>query len=446
MPGSERVLSPVTLTRQAGWARIRLQEDMLMTTSTEIATITERYQAVRALTESLAEPISAEEQTIQSMPDASPTKWHRGHTSWFFETFLLRNEQLGYDIFDDQFGFLFNSYYDAVGERLARPSRGILGRPSVATVGEYRRHVDEAMIALLAATADGGSARVAQLVELGLNHEQQHQELLLMDIKYTLAQNPIRPGYRDGTLAATPTTPLEWLEVTGGIFSIGHGGNGFSFDNESPRHEVLLDPFQIASRPVTNGDWLGFIADGGYQRSELWLSEGWATTNAKGWHHPEYWISDDGWHQFTLDGVVRLDRDEPVSHVSFFEADAYARWSGTRLPTEFEWECAARRLVPEGPGDGINSLDSGRLHPGGPVDGIRLYGDVWEWTASPYVGYPGFRPAEGAVGEYNGKFMVNQQVLRGGCCLTPTDHMRNSYRNYFPAHTRWQCSGLRLAR
>jgi len=440
-----RVLALETRKQQAELARFGRQEDKLMTTITEAATITERYQAVRDLTESLAESISAEEQTIQSMPDASPTKWHRGHTSWFFETFLLRPELLGYDIYDEQFGYLFNSYYNAVGERLARPSRGILGRPSAATVGDYRRHVDEAMLAFLD-TPEGSRPDIAELVVLGINHEQQHQELLLMDIKYTLAQNPIRPAYREKSPAPTPTTPLGWLDVTGGIFSIGHGAKSFAFDNESPRHEVLLDPFQLASRPVTNGDWLEFMGDGGYQRSELWLSEGWSTSNANGWNHPEYWISENGWHQFTLDGVVRLDRDEPVSHVSFFEADAYARWAGARLPTEFEWECGARRLVPDGPGEGINSLDAGRLHPGGPIDGIRLYGDVWEWTASPYVGYPGFSPAEGAVGEYNGKFMVNQQVLRGGCCLTPTDHMRNSYRNYFPAHTRWQCSGLRLAR
>lgn len=267
-----------------------------------------------------------------------------------------------------------------------------------------------------------------------------------MDIKYTLSQNPIHPAYRGLDLAATPPAPCEWLDVTGGIFSIGHLGDGFSFDNELPRHEVLLDPFEIASRPVTNGEWLEFMSDGGYQRPELWLSDGWAKCNAARWRHPEYWIDADGWHQFTLDGVVELDRHEPVSHVSFFEADAYARWAGARLPTEFEWECAARRLRPSGPGPTDNSMDAARLHPGGTVGSDRLYGDVWEWTASPYVGYPGFRAAEGAVGEYNGKFMVNQQVLRGGCCLTPLDHMRFSYRNFFPAHTRWQCSGLRLAR
>ncbi len=416
-----------------------------MTTTKPAPILTDRYRSVRELTEHLAEPISPEEQTIQSMPDASPTKWHRGHTSWFFETFLLRSELSGYEVFDEAYNYLFNSYYNAVGERLARPSRGILGRPSSATVGDYRRRVDQAMAALLD-TAAGRRANVVELIDLGLHHEQQHQELLLVDIKYTLSQNPIRPAYRGNTLAPTPAAPLEWLDVSGGIFSIGHNGDGFGFDNELPRHEVLLDPFRIASRPVTNGEWLKFMDDGGYRRSELWLSEGWVTCGAQGWSHPEYWISDDDWHQFTLDGVVRLDPDEPVSHVSFFEADAYARWSGERLPTEFEWECATRRLSPAGPGDGINSLDSGRLHPGGPTDGNRLYGDVWEWTASPYVGYPGFRAAEGAVGEYNGKFMVNQQVLRGGCCLTPANHMRLSYRNFYQAHTRWQCSGLRLAR
>ena len=414
-----------------------------MTTSTATSTLTERYQSVRDLTERLAALISAEEQTIQPMPDASPTKWHRGHTTWFFETFLLRPEQPDYRVFDDQFNFLFNSYYNAIGERLARPNRGILGRPSAATVGDYRRHVDEAMVAFIESEA-GQRPEIAELIELGVNHEQQHQELLLMDIKYTLSQNPIRPAYRGHDLAPTPSAPLEWIDVTGGIFSIGHLDGGFSFDNELPRHEVLLDPFKIASRPVTNGDWLEFMSDGGYERAELWLSDGWAKCGAAHWTHPEYWIQGDGWQQFTLDGVAKLDRHEPVSHVSYFEADAYARWAGARLPTEFEWECAARRLRPDGPASDDNSLDTDRLHPGGP-GADRLYGDVWEWTASPYIGYPGFRAAAGAVGEYNGKFMVNQQVLRGGCCLTPLDHMRFSYRNFFPAHTRWQCSGLRLA-
>jgi ergothioneine biosynthesis protein EgtB len=391
------------------------------------------YCAVRTLTERLAAPLGPEDQTVQSMPDTSPTKWHRAHTTWFFETFLLGRAggASGYEVFHPDFGFLFNSYYEAVGPRHARPERGLITRPGVVEVGRYREHVDRAMTdLLLAGWADADDDRRA-LVELGLHHEQQHQELIVMDIQHVLSRNPLRPAY--GPLpwdGPAPNRPSRgWIDHPGGVVEIGHAGRAFAFDNEGPRHEQLLRPFGIARSLVTQGDWLAFVADGGYRRPDLWMSDGWAAVQANGWAAPEYWHDVDGtWRVFGLDGLRALDPDAPVVHVSWYEADAYARWAGARLPTEAEWEVVAP--APDDPSAG----------------GDGWYGAVWQWTASPYTAYPGFRPAAGAVGEYNGKFMVNQQVLRGSGLATPPGHARRTYRNFFPPGSRWMFGGLRLAR
>jgi ergothioneine biosynthesis protein EgtB len=400
----------------------------------EHAELVERFAEVRDRTEELARPLSAEDQTVQSMPDVSPTKWHRAHTSWFFETFILA-ERDGYARFHDAYEYLFNSYYEGVGPRHPRAERGLVSRPGAAEIGRYRRHVDDAMIELLAE----GSAP-AGLVELGLHHEQQHQELLLMDIKHVLSCSSLLPAYDEQKLPPGDEVVGEGFAHPGGIEEIGHAGDGFAFDNETPRHRVLLEPFALAPRPVTNGEWLAFIDDDGYRRPELWLSDGWHTVQAEGWEAPLYWLrSDRGWDQFTLAGPVPLDHDAPVCHVSYYEADAFARWAGHRLPTEAEWETAVARTGSSG--------SEGGLHPRMAATGsaIEALGQVWEWTASPYVAYPGFQPAPGAVGEYNGKFMVNQQVLRGGCCVTPAGHRRTTYRNFYPPSARWAFSGLRLA-
>ena len=409
-----------------------------------------RFLDVRRTTERLAAPLSPEDQVVQSMPDVSPTKWHRAHVTWFFETFLLASHVDGYEA-DPMFGFLFNSYYEAVGERHPRPQRGLITRPSVAEVADYRAKVDDGMVRLLDSPA-AVDPDVAALVELGLHHEQQHQELLLMDIKHVLSSTIVRSGYRNRPARPPGVNPgWSWVDHDGGIVDIGHAGDGFHFDNEGPRHQQLTRPFRLADRPVTCGDWLEFMADGGYETVGLWLMAGWAHIQETGWRAPAYWRHDDGrWSVYTLDGERPVDPAEPVVHVSYYEADAFARWAGARLPTEAEWETVAA----SSPVDG-NLLPSDQLHPqpievrpdeaGSPPACRRLYGDVWEWTGSPYVGYPGFKPVEGAVGEYNGKFMVDQQVLRGGCAVTPGDHVRPTYRNFFPAHSRWVFSGLRLA-
>ena len=405
-----------------------------------------RYLDVRATTERLAAPLSAEDQVVQSMPDVSPTKWHRAHVTWFFETFVLAPNLPGYEA-DPTYSFLFNSYYEAVGERHPRPDRGLITRPTLAEVGAYRRRVDESMVDLL----DGPLAsepELRSLVELGLHHEQQHQELLLMDIKHVFGSTVVRSAYRDRPAAPGGSNPLwTWVDVDGGIVPVGHHGAGFAFDNEGPVHEVLVAPFRLADRAVTAGDWLLFIDDGGYSTVDLWLSDGWHHSRAAGWEAPEYWRrSPDGWLLHTLDGERPLDPAEPVVHVSYYEADAFARWAGARLPTETEWETAATGAPVEG-----NLLPTGHLHPIAAIPeaaGSRprqLFGDVWEWTASPYTPYPGFRPAPGAVGEYNGKFMIDQQVLRGGSAVTPGGHVRPTYRNFFPARARWHFGGLRLA-
>jgi ergothioneine biosynthesis protein EgtB len=405
-----------------------------------------RLQAMRAETLALAEGLSDADATAQSMADASPAKWHLGHTSWFFEALVLEPGHPGYTLFDDRFAYLFNSYYDSVGPRQPRPQRGLLTRPPLADVIAYRRHVDAALADLM--TGGGCDEALLKTIELGLHHEQQHQELLLTDILHLFAQNPLRPAYRAAEpLAAGGGAPdLTWIAFDGGILPIGAdpARDGFAFDCETPRHDALIRPFRLASRPVTNGEWMAFIADGGYADPLLWLSDGWATVQAEGWFAPLYWEDRDGeWWTMTLKGPQPVDPDAPVTHVSLFEADAFARWSGKRLPTEFEWETAARDIPVAG-----NFADTGRLRPAPAQngDGLRqVFGDVWEWTASAYAPYPGFQPTDGAGGEYNGKFMSGQNVLRGGSCATPQGHARATYRNFFYPHQRWQFTGLRLA-
>jgi len=385
-----------------------------------------RYQQVRAHTLALASPLSAEDQTVQSMPDASPVKWHQAHTSWFFETFLLTPFVADYQVFDPSFGYLFNSYYETVGPRRPRPQRGLVTRPSLAQVQAYRAHVDAAMAALLQGPCAGGPDLVA-LVELGLAHEQQHQELILMDVLHLFAQMPGHPAYRETKPAPHGDPgPMGFVPFDGGVVRLGHDGKGFAFDNEGPRHDTLLAPYALADRLVTNAEWAAFIEDGGYRRADLWLSDGWAQVKAEDWCCPIYWreAEEGGWLEMTLSGLTPLDPHAPVSHVSFYEADAYARWSGCRLPSEAEWEHAALS--------------------GGPLN--QMADVLWQWTASAYSPYPGFAPGPGAVGEYNGKFMINQMVLRGGCIATPAGHSRPTYRNFFYPHHRWQFSGVRLAR
>ncbi len=407
-----------------------------------------RCSEVRLQTERLCEGLSAEDCALQSMPDASPLKWHLAHTTWFFETFMLARLARGYRAFRAEFRYLYNSYYNAVGEQYPRAQRGSISRPGLEEVRAFRAQVNDALQQLLA--GEPLPAGALALVELGLNHEQQHQELMLTDLKHLLSLNPLAPAYR----AAQPATgaeaaPLGWTAFEGGVVEIGHDGSGFSFDNETPRHRQHLAPFELASRPVTNGEYLAFVEDGGYRRAEFWLSEGWAMVGAQHWESPIYWRKVDGaWREFTLRGLEPLDAARPVAHISHFEADAYAHWAArlhgaTRLPTEFEWEVAAAGA----PVAGV-FVESGSLHPQPSPAGAlaALFGDVWEWTLSSYAPYPGFRPVAGAIGEYNGKFMSNQYVLRGGSCATPRSHLRASYRNFFPSHARWQFSGLRLAR
>ncbi|HVP43725.1 MAG TPA: ergothioneine biosynthesis protein EgtB [Terriglobales bacterium] len=414
-----------------------------MRSATEsLSTLARMYTAVRAQTERLAEPLTAEDQAVQSMPDASPTKWHLAHTTWFYETFILAAIVPGYTHFDPRFTFLFNSYYKQLRGHPIRANRGLMARPNLDEVREYRSYVDAQMTGLL----DGAlTPDMAGLVELGLNHEQQHQELILTDIKHALWSNPLRPAYlplRDDPQQSAGA--ISWAGFGEGLYEIGHGGNQFAFDNESPRHKVYLYPFRLASRPVTNGEYLAFMADGGYRRPELWLSDGWDMVGANQWDSPLYWAREqERWLVYTLGGVRPLGLEEPVSHVSYYEADAYARWAGKRLPTEAEWEVAATACKVEG-----NLLERERYHPAATAgsDGLQqLFGDVWEWTASPYVGYPGYKPPAGVLGEYNGKFMCNQMVLRGGSCATPRSHIRATYRNFFPPAARWQFMGIRLA-
>jgi ergothioneine biosynthesis protein EgtB len=399
----------------------------------------ERYKEIRKKTLELTQPYSAEDLMLQSMPDASPAKWHLAHTTWFFETFILANVS-GYKPFDRRYKHLFNSYYKQLGSHPYRGARGLMSRPSLSEIHEYRSHVDEAIMRHL----EVENEQTAALIELGLNHEQQHQELILTDMKHALWSMPLRLGRLNKPQPVTASVPLQWMYFEGGIRKVGHSGAGFAFDNEGPRHEVLLRLFRLASRLVTNAEYQQFMNDGGYQRPELWLSDGWDTVSAHGWRSPLYWEEDNGrWFEFTLAGMKEIDPAGPVCHVSYYEADAYARWNGARLPTEQEWEVAAA----ENPSNGT-LLETGQLHPQ-PARGSGLrqvFGDVWEWTASAYSAYPGFEPAAGLIGEYNGKFMCNQFVLRGGSCATPSSHIRATYRNFFPPHARWQFTGIRLAK
>jgi ergothioneine biosynthesis protein EgtB len=395
----------------------------------------DRFRRLRRQTEALAEPLSPEDQTVQSMPDASPTKWHLAHTTWFFETFLLKPQLPTYRPFDPAYEYLFNSYYEAVGPRHPRPQRGMITRPGVEEVLAYRRHVTEAMSELI----ESNRSNATDLIELGLNHEQQHQELILMDIKHALSLNPLFPVYAPECAPATTGTKLGWIDFEGGLIDTGHVGAGFAFDNEGPRHRSWVDPFALATRLVTCGEYQGFIDDDGYRRPEFWLSAGWDIVKQRGWEAPSYWHEDG---VFTLAGLRPRRAEEPVCHVSFYEAAAYAKWAGKRLPREEEWELASVDAALPG-----NMLEDGHLHPV-PAEGdglVQMIGDLWEWTASPYVAYPGFREPPGAIGEYNGKFMANQMVLRGGCTATPRDHIRATYRNFFPPDTRWMFSGIRLA-
>jgi len=405
----------------------------------------ERYSAVRAASLALAHPLTPEDQAIQSMPDASPTKWHLAHTTWFFETFILNAHAQNYEEFDPAYAYLFNSYYEAEGPRHPRNERGMLSRPPLADIHRYRAHVDEAMLRIIETASADAWAAIAPLLELGFNHEEQHQELILMDIKHLLSLNPLSPAYaRRGPHEARAASSLEWERFEGGLLEIGHHGEGFAFDNEGPRHKVWLEPFRLAKRLSTVGEYLAFIEDGGYERPEFWLSDGWAAAQAEGWKAPLYWTQNGGEQRiFTLHGERALNSVEPVSHVSYYEADAFARWSGKRLAREGEWEVAARAAHEDG-----NFADSGAYHPRPASDPSTLgqmFGDLWEWTQSPYTAYPRFSPAPGAVGEYNGKFMVNQFVLRGGACVTPIGHVRATYRNFFPPAARWAFSGIRLA-
>ncbi len=407
------------------------------------------YDRIRAQTERLCEPLVPEDYVIQPMPDASPAKWHLAHTTWFFEQFLLVPHHAGYRVFHPRFAYLFNSYYNTIGERHCRPKRGLLSRPTVEEVYDYRRYVDAQMRLLLGSLAARRTAELRPVIEIGLNHEQQHQELMLTDLKYTFAVNPLYPVYRERV--ATPSresvAPMRWVRFAEGLRQIGHEGEAFAYDNEQPRHRVFVDAFELGSRLVTNGEYKAFIADGGYDRADLWLSSGAATAKQEGWRAPLYWIEQEGrWLNHTLSGLRPVDDDEPVCHVSLYEADAFARWAGARLATEAEWEAASESVDLEG-----NYVESGRFHPlpaagEGDAELLQMFGDAWEWTGSAYLGYPGYQPPPGALGEYNGKFMCNQFVLRGGSCATPRSHVRHTYRNFFPPDARWQFTGIRLAR
>ena len=410
--------------------------------------LSERFSDVRSFSHSLCEPLVTEDYVIQTMEDVSPTKWHLAHTTWFFETFVLQAFASDYRPYHPDFAYLFNSYYVQAGDRHCRPKRGLISRPTVDELYKYRTYVDERMREFLAVARGDEVGEIARRVAIGLNHEQQHQELILTDIKHVLSENPLRPVYRPADSVAHSALPpaSTWIEHEGGLRDIGHSGDGFSYDNEGPVHQYFVEPFSYASRLVTNREYIEFMESGGYDRTELWLSEGWATLERHGWNAPGYWEKVDGqWWHFTLRGFRPVGLDEPVCHVSYFEADAYARWADARLLTEFEWEVASHDVEMEG-----NFVEEGHFHPV-PAPGRKsvpeqLFGDVWEWTRSQYSPYPRYKPEPGALGEYNGKFMCNQFVLRGGSVATSRTHIRRTYRNFFQPAARWQFTGIRVAR
>lgn len=417
---------------------------------TNSAAIAGRYRVVRQVTESLCEPLVAEDYVVQTMTDISPTKWHLAHVSWFFETFILNPHARGYKPLHPQYAYIFNSYYVQAGERHSRDQRGYLSRPTVEDVYTYRAYVDEHMFGLLETASEAKMLELAPLIEIGLQHEQQHQELLLTDIKHVFSVNPLCPIYHpQKAQPKAPVPALAWVPFEEGLYEIGHDTDDFFYDNEGPRHRHFLGAYELANRQVTNGEYLAFMEAGGYETPELWLSEGWVTRQEQSWTAPFYWTKRDGrWDVFTLAGLLEVEPDEPVCHVSYFEADAYARWAGARLPTEQEWEIAARTVPIQG-----NFVENGHFHPVpagasgtevGPL--LQIYGNVWEWTRSPYAPYPGYEPQPGALGEYNGKFMCNQFVLRGGSCVTSITHIRPTYRNFFPPDACWQFMGIRLAK
>jgi len=407
--------------------------------------LTTAFQSVRQRTEAICGPLKTEDYVIQSMEDVSPTKWHLAHTTWFFETFVLGEYDPSYRPLDERYAYLFNSYYVQAGDRFSRPHRGLLSRPTVEDVFAYRAHVDEAMMRFLASGVVSNEA--TRVITIGLNHEQQHQELMVTDIKHVLSINPLYPAYHEGRIKPVSAQPgeLAWHRFDEGVVPIGYDRDDFHFDNEKPAHRQFVESFDLASRPVTNGEFAEFVEDGGYRNPLVWLSQGWDRVQSEGWGRPLYWrMEDDGWFEFTMYGRVSLDMDAPLTHISYFEADAFARWAGVRLPTEFEWEHAARNQ--DRSGHFSDALD---FHPrleNSDSDFMGLFGSSWEWTSSHYSPYPGYRPVEGALGEYNGKFMANQFVLRGGSCATPSDHIRVTYRNFFPSHSRWQFAGVRLCR
>ncbi len=412
-------------------------------------TLTKRFTDIRGMTIKLIQPLETEDFIIQSHEDVSPAKWHIAHTTWFFERMILKEYKSGYQEFNPAFDFLFNSYYNTIGPYQPRHQRGVLSRPTVDEVIAYRHYVDGQVLEMLAESMESGKKKeIEKLIDMGLQHEQQHQELILMDVKYNFFVNPLFPTYLEtAKRPASQKVEEEFVKFDGGLVEIGHSGEGFSFDNESPRHKVWLEPFKLATEPVTNGEFLEFIEGGGYEQPEYWLSDGWSTVKENNWKAPLYWLKNDAqvWQIFTLGGVKDLDMAEPVSHVSFYEADAFSRWKGKRLPTEAEWEHAAQGSATDG-----NMMEQGVYHPAPASEesttGLsKMFGDVWEWTASAYTSYPGSKPLEGALGEYNAKFMCNQMILRGGSCATPASHIRETYRNFFPPDKRWQFSGFRLA-
>lgn len=411
------------------------------------SSLAEQYRLVRTFSHRLCEPLSPEDFVVQSMPDASPTKWHLAHTTWFFETLVLQEALPEYKPFSTEFKYLFNSYYNTLGEQFSRPRRGMLSRPTVEEVHAYRTHVDDAMARLFSSGRLEEDAALSSVLEIGLHHEQQHQELLLTDLKHMFAQNPTYPVYREIVQSDRQLcVPLNWQRWEEGLYSIGSAGDSFAYDIEGPRHRHFQPAFDVSNRLIMAGEFLGFMRDGGYKRPDLWLSEGWARVQQDGWSHPLYWVERDGqWHHFTLGGLRAVNPIEPVCHVSYFEADAFARWFGARLPTESEWEIVASAEPIEG-----NFVEAERFHPvaaeGVNGDMRQLFGDVWEWTQSAYGAYPGYQPVAGPLGEYNGKFMCGQFVLRGGSCATSLSHIRATYRNFFPPDARWQFSGIRLAR